>query len=235
MKPPQAQLEIVYQKCWNDGFGARGWKIAPSIDDPRVIASSTYVGLASPTCVLIHDIMDHHLCGLSIGGHRNEMVATLLHAMRNGLPVRKSIDMMIDEFLTSGYCGEEISEFLADDLLEFISPDTPSERVPLLLSNTLGEAAIRSRLLDHYYNLGLAGLAPALMHYENLGLSLSRRYELGVRLQLLLEEAEACVIQDDTSCATGILDIADEDCSLILSGADWRIIFSKAARDLTLL
>lgn len=222
MKTRAVQVEVVFQEYWNDGFGARGWKLASAISDPRVVASTAHVGLISPTCVLVHDIMDHYLCGLQIGGHRSEVVATMLHAMRNDLPVRKSINMMVDELCAVAYCGETLAEYIPEDMLGSMPSNTPSEQMSAVLTAGLERNRMRERLVDHYYALGLAGLTAALVHYEGLGLSLAKRYEVGIRLQKLFENAESHILRRDCDRTSGVLEVADNKCGLLLREIDWH-------------
>lgn len=220
---PAVYVTAVYRSCWDDGYGVRGWKIAPAVDDPRVIASAAHSGSVSPTCVLVHDIMDHHLCGLPIGGHRNEVIATLLHAMRNRLSVDTSIDMMVDEFLDTGYCGEEPRQFLPSDLVERLPSATPAHLISAVLADSFGMPQLRERITRHYYSIGIAGLSAALGAYERLGLSILARHQVGVRLQQLIEQAESHVERSDTAVATGVFSIADAACGLTLGNHCWRL------------
>lgn len=220
---PAVYVTAVYRACWNDGYGVRGWKIAPAIEDPRVIASAAHSSAVSATSVLVHDIMDHHLCGLPIGGHRNEVVATLLHAMRNGLSVDTSIDMMVSEFLDTGYCGEEPRQFLPKDLVERLPPSTSAHLISAVLADKLGMPQVRQRITRHYYAIGIAGLSAALGAYERLGLSILARHRVGLRLQRLIEQAESHLERGDKAVATGVIAIADAACSLSLGNRCWRL------------
>ena len=221
MTVANVQIVAEYREYWDDGFGARGWKIAPSIEDPRVIASVAHTGSISATCVLVHDMLDHHLCGLSIGGHRNEVVATMLHAMRNGLSVEKSIDMMVDEFVGTGYCGEMLTDFLPHDMMRLVPRRTPAGLVSAVLAGNLGAGNLRQRLTSHYYALGIAGLTSALAKYESRGLSFSARRRVGAGLQRLIEHAEAHILMQGCTTATGTFTISDNVCSLSLRDRQW--------------
>jgi hypothetical protein len=68
-------VAVTYRREWQDGFGARGWKLDIGIDDGYVIASTAYCGENIPTSILIHDIVDHHLCAFRLSGHRHEAMA----------------------------------------------------------------------------------------------------------------------------------------------------------------
>ena len=73
----EVRVPCLYRRTWQDGFGARGWKLAGTANDPEVIASTAATGERIPTSVFVHDILDHFLCGLGPSGHRNEAVALL--------------------------------------------------------------------------------------------------------------------------------------------------------------
>lgn len=66
------RIPVTYRHEWHDGFGARGWKLDYSLDDPYIIAATAETGNRIPTSVLVHDILDHYLCGLPLSGQRNE-------------------------------------------------------------------------------------------------------------------------------------------------------------------
>ena len=55
------QVPVTYKKVWDDGFGARGWKVNATIGDPAIIASTRETGLRINTSVFIHDILDHYM------------------------------------------------------------------------------------------------------------------------------------------------------------------------------
>ena len=80
----EVRVSCLYRRTWQDGFGARGWKLAGTANDPEVIASTAATGERIPTSVFVHDILDHFLCGLGPSGHRNEAVALLQLAARTG-------------------------------------------------------------------------------------------------------------------------------------------------------
>ena len=78
------QVPVTYKKVWDDGFGARGWKVDATIGDPAIIASTRETGLRINTSVFIHDILDHFLSGFGVSGHRSEAMALIQLSKRTG-------------------------------------------------------------------------------------------------------------------------------------------------------
>jgi hypothetical protein len=103
MFEPSVTVPISYCAEWMDGYGARGWKIDMTVDDPEIIASTSETGLHIPTSVLIHDILDHYLCGLPPSGHRNEAIALHQLALRTGADPLPDLAQMVDEDLIHGH------------------------------------------------------------------------------------------------------------------------------------
>ncbi|MCA1806103.1 MAG: hypothetical protein LC646_12430, partial [Xanthomonadaceae bacterium] len=121
MRDAMQSIPVSYRREWQDGFGARGWKLDVSIDEPSVIAATAEHGMRVPTSVLVHDILDHHLCGFGIGGHRNEAMALLQLAARTGADPRVDFRQIVDEDLMQGHCnGEPLLAFLPDDLVALV-------------------------------------------------------------------------------------------------------------------
>ena len=56
-------VPVTYKKVWDDGCGARGWKVNATIGDPEIIASTRETGRIINTSVFVHDILDHFLSG----------------------------------------------------------------------------------------------------------------------------------------------------------------------------
>ena len=59
-------LPVTYKKVWEDGFGARGWKVITTIGNPEIIASTREAGQRINTSVFIYDILDHVLSGFGV-------------------------------------------------------------------------------------------------------------------------------------------------------------------------
>lgn len=107
MPTPTIQVPVTYRREWQDGFGARGWKLDVSIGEPSVIAATAEHGTRIPTSVLMHDILDHHPCGFGIGGHRNETMEPMQLASRTGADPCVDFRQIVDEDLMHGHCNGE--------------------------------------------------------------------------------------------------------------------------------
>ena len=59
-------VAVTYKRQWDDGYGARGWKLDATIGDPAIIASTRETGEKIKTSVFVHDILDHLLSGFGI-------------------------------------------------------------------------------------------------------------------------------------------------------------------------
>jgi hypothetical protein len=78
------QVPVTYKKIWDDGFGARGWKLDATIGDPEIIASTRETGQRINTSVFIHDILDHFLSDFGVSGQRREAMALIQLSKRTG-------------------------------------------------------------------------------------------------------------------------------------------------------
>ncbi len=217
-----AVIDIQYRAEWDDGFGARGWKIESSIPDPRVIASTAFTGDVAETSVFVHDIVDHHLCGLSIGGHRSEAVAIFLHALRSGVPVEPSIRLMVDELLATAECGEELCTFLPADMLCKIDDPRADDRLVLeQLTSRYGKAQTCTRLVEHYYRIAAQGIPDALEAWSANGLENVRRPAIGRCLQRLIRDADAYVLREHISSIRGQATVGNTQCQITAGTKRW--------------
>lgn len=90
-------VPVTYKKVWDDGFGARGWKVNATIGDPEIIASTRETGWKINTSVFIHDILDHLLSGFGISGHRREAMALIQLAKRTGSDPGPEFEQLVRE------------------------------------------------------------------------------------------------------------------------------------------
>ncbi|WP_410352766.1 hypothetical protein [Thiohalophilus sp.] len=108
-----AQVRVTYKKEWDDGFGARGWKLNATIGDPVIIASTRETGQRIPTSVFVHDILDHFLSGFGVSGHRSEAMALRQLYRRTGSDPRPDYRQLVKEDLFYGMVnGEKLKTFL---------------------------------------------------------------------------------------------------------------------------
>ncbi len=213
-----AIVDIIYRSEWEDGFGARGWKLTSTIGDPRVIATTAFVGERSDTSVFVHDIVDHRLCGLGIGGHRNEAVAIFLHALRSSVSTHSSVALMVEELMLGGDCGEPLADFLPADLCPRDEPETRSNRMIMqTLIDGHGSSAVYERLIAHYRAIGSAGVLRALSSWASHGLGVNRRTAIGRCLQKIIQTAEEQVVAHGIELAQGRIHIDNDACTLTLN------------------
>ena len=187
----RVSVPMTYRTEWPDGFGARGWKLDAAIRDQKVIASTSYTGENIPTSVLVHDILDHYICGFGFSGHRNEAMAVTQLGLRTGSEIRSSYDLMVDDILRGDVEGESLDSFLSEELAKLLPSVelTPRERMQALLMK-FGMENTRISLLAHFYEIGLSGIPLAMTSWQRNGLEYSRHTTIGFCLQELLERAE---------------------------------------------
>lgn len=207
-------LPWVYERVWEDGYGARGWKLGGAVSDPEIIASTPASGERIPTSVFVHDMLDHALCGLGASGHRNEAVALIQLASRTGSDPAVDYAQMVDEDLLNGVVsGEPFRSFLPGDLETLLPPAMRNGRkIVACLEAQLGRDRLRKRLISHFFELGMAGADNARRRYLSHGLDYQRRGPLGLALQGLLEQADELVQRHDWVRSRGEVLISNERC-----------------------
>jgi hypothetical protein len=212
----EVRVPCLYRRTWQDGFGARGWKLASTAKDPEVIASTAATGERIPTSVFVHDILDHFLCGLGPSGHRNEAVALLQLAARTGADPTPDFAQMVDEDLLQGrVLGETFQQFLPQELTKTLPAGIrDGKSIVERLQEQLGPEVLRERLIAWFFELGKAGSSEARKHYASHGLDLGRRGPLGVALQRLLERADNRVRDTNLATAAGEIWITPRQCRI---------------------
>ncbi len=116
-------LGIHYRARWDDGYGARGWKLVANVADPEIIASTRETGAALPTSVLVHDALDHLVSGFASSGHRAEVMALAELARRTGCDPTPDYRQMIQEDLLNGQVvGERAAAFICAALRRQCTP-----------------------------------------------------------------------------------------------------------------
>ena len=221
MTTPLVKIPVTYKHRWDDDFGARGWKLDCSIQEPSVIAATAEAGQNIPTSVLIHDMLDHHLCGVDIGGHRNEAIALIQLAIRTGADPRLDYAQIVEEDLMHDHInGEPMASFLPEDLLELIPStlESPNKSISLL-RESLGDEVLRKRLIEHFFNLGQAAKQQAESAFRSTGLDYTQRTEMGLCLQKVLQYADKVVKETNTQVTHGIFRINQCQCGVELDQA----------------
>ena len=184
------QVPVTYKKVWDDGFGARGWKINATIGDPQIIASTRETGQRINTSVFIHDILDHFLSGFGVSGHRSEAMALIQLSKRTGSNPRSDYEQLTREDILNGIVnGEKFKDFLPTNLISMI-PDnsgmTDKEMIGYL-KEKIGEKHLIKYLVDNFFTLGAAGESHAAESWKSLGLDIHKPTKIGRALQTLLE------------------------------------------------
>ncbi|MFA5495405.1 MAG: hypothetical protein WC247_11550 [Porticoccaceae bacterium] len=219
MTEPGIAVPASYRREWLDGYGARGWKLDVSNCEPSVIAATAAHGIRIPTSVLVHDILDHHLCGFGIGGHRNEAMALLQLASRTGTDPRPDFRQIIDEDLMHGHCnGESLRSFLPDELVASIpvAADDDGKSLIDVLRVRLGDEALRALLVDHFMAIGRSAQAMVEARWRRLGLDYRRRDALGLALQRLVVRIDTRVCEADWEQAHGRFIIGNRRCTVVM-------------------
>lgn len=210
-------IPVSYRASWPDGLGARGWKLDANRDDPEIIAATSDASGAIPTSVLVHDALDHLLCGFAPSGHRAEAMALEQLARRTGSdPTPDYRQMAREDLLTAQVVGEPMVRFIGADLRHQLPPgaaDWDDRSVVNALRERLGDEALVELLVQRMAGLGRAGRPHALLSWRVTGFSYSRRTELGLRLQRLLERMDAWIETEALTEATGEICIGPGGCA----------------------
>lgn len=203
--PPQpVTVPVRYAESWQDGFGARGWKLDLPGQGADVIAATPYCGDRIPTSVFIHDIVDHHLCGFQLSGYLDEAGALIQLALRTGSDPVPDYQQMVDEDLLTGLCQH-------DDWVELLPPafETsvreyahPADGLALL-QQQFGEGTLRALLTAGFVHAGWQRSEQARRHWEQLGLQYSDRRDTALALQQLFEWMDTTVREHGWATASG--------------------------------
>lgn len=219
MVSPPINIAVSYRHEWNDGFGARGWKLDYGLDDPCVIAATAETGACIATSVLVHDILDHYLCGLPLSGHRNEAIALVQLAERTGSSPTPDFARMVDEDLLHGRVnGEPLREFLPEQLRAMVpAHEEDGRRLIALLRQTLGPEMLREQLVARFHELGEAGAPSARQQWRKLGLDYLRRSAMGMALQAIIGQADRERLERSEAWACGYFLVGNHSCALQLT------------------
>jgi len=207
---------VTYKKYWDDGFGARGWKVDATIGDPQIIASTRETGQRIKTSVFVHDILDHFLSGYGVSGHRSEAMALIQLSRRTGLSPEPDYKQIVEEDLLNGQVnGESMRSFLPSGLIALL-PDNENmkdKEIMAFLKNKLGVVALTDTLVDHFFALGKAGEEHAENNWMKLGLEHHEQKEIGDALQKLLVEIDGKAEEMNIEVTKGNITIDRENVS----------------------
>lgn len=213
---------LHYRAQWDDAFGARGWKLDGTEADPEVIAATPYPGEVIPTSVLIHDFLDHRLCGLTLSDYVDEAIALIQLARRTGSDPTPDYVRMVDDDLLNGLAGARtLRRLLPEDAAASIA-DEPSPREAVTrLRDELGPGVVRTLLLAGFAREGWAGDESARAAFRaNTGRDPADRPALGRALQEVFVEADDYVQQRAWESARGHFEIAPEGVALIIEAPE---------------
>lgn len=212
-------IPVTYRACWNDGFGARGWKLDAALDDPEIIASTRDTGLRVPTSVFVHDVFDHLLAGFAPSGHRAEAMALAQLAERTGADPTPDYRQMVEEDVLAGrVLGEDFRSLLPPELLTRLPKDLAlSGRDAMArLRDSVGDMALTGCLVNRFFELGRSGLGHASESCKKLGLDPSNRRALGLALQRVLEMCDSAVEASGAACLSAVVRISPDACGMFL-------------------
>ena len=204
------QVPVTYKKVWDDGFGARGWKVNATIGDPEIIASTRETGQRINTSVFIHDILDHFLSGFGVSGHRSEAMALIQLSKRTGSDPGSDYEQMVREDILNGRVnGESLLDFLPADLYDLVpESSTMTDRETIaFLSEQIGEETLIESLVDNFFRLGKKGEKHAGDSWKTLGLDTHKRTEIGLALQTLLGAVDQTVEELEVDELHGMISI----------------------------
>jgi len=224
-KPQPLAIPVTYRHEWQDGFGARGWKLDCALDDPNVIAATAETGCQINTSVLIHDMLDHYISGFPLSGHRFEAMALIQLAGRTESDPRPDFKQMVDEDLLRGRTsGEQLRSFLPANLVRLLPENLISgKEIISFLSQRLGQKELRLVLVDHFFELGRQGIPLALINWEHQELDYKKRRAIGLCLQKLLTWGDRIVIENKYHHAGGEFRISNHNCELLIKKPDEHI------------
>lgn len=199
------EIPVTYMDSWNDGFGARGWKLDATINDPVIIASTRETGQCIPTSVFVHDVLDHFLSGFGVSGHRSEAMALRQLSLRTGSDPSSDYLQLINEDILCGMVnGETMSDFLPESLQislpvsrqaraaqDAVVDHHAEEVLPgsaqiECLAGIHGQEKLAEMLLQHFHEMGRDGEQHAVASWKLAGLEHELQTETGLALQKLL-------------------------------------------------
>ena len=194
-------IPVTYMKTWNDGFGARGWKLDVTIGDTKIIASTRETGLKINTSVFVHDILDHFLSGFSVSGHRSEAMALRQLSKRTGSDPSPDYEQMVTEDIIEGVVnGESLISFIPKELGKRLPENINDNEIIRYLEKNLSRKRLVEIFTRHFFKLGEDGDTHAEQSWKLLGLNPEKRTEIGEAIQKSLkyidEKVEALEIDE---------------------------------------
>lgn len=213
LRAPSATVRVPvrYRESWEDGFGARGWKLALPELGEDVIAATPHAGERIPTSVFVHDIVDHHLCGFALSGYLDEAGALMQLALRTGSDPVEDFRQMIDEDLLPGRpVADDWPTLLPSGLQPSRESGTEAGSGHLAsLERQLGTGALRALLTAGFVQAGYRRMQVARVNWEGCGLERERRAAIGLALQRLFERVDQRMRDTRVQTAEGWFEITN--------------------------
>ena len=218
LEPTRVIVGARYQRVWDDGFGARGWKLECALDDPWIIASTRETGGAIPTSVFVHDILDHLLSGFAPSGHRAEAMALVQLGDRTGSDIDPDFEQLAREDLLAGRVnGEPLAHFLGPELMSMAGSHPRDPRAVVDdLRRCLGTRELVRRIAARFRTVGMVGRPHARRSWARLCLPYAERTRLGLTLQRLLVQADSHAESASLVQADARIDVTPGECTLEL-------------------
>ena len=217
------QIALTYKRVWDDGFGARGWKVDATIGDPEIIASTRETGQQIKTSVFVHDILDHFLSGFGVSGHRSEAMALIQLSKRTGSTPSADYEQLVREDILNGRVnGDRLIDFLPAGLRSLLTDraSLTDRETMVFLREQLGEKRLVEILVERFYQLGRAGETHADKRWEQLGLETKKRNAIGLALQVLLEVIDRSVEEAGIEELQGEITINNDFAAFMVSDAN---------------
>lgn len=191
-------VPALYAEQWDDGFGARGWKLDLPDLGADVIAATPYTGERIPTSVFVHDLVDHHLCGFRLSGYLDEAGALVQLAQRTGSDPVADFQQIVDEDLLPGLVsGLDWSDLLPAPLAAQIDPSADPKASLQDLRRKLGDGLLRALFTAGFVHEGWLRRDTAQATWTAHGLDYAARARIALALQELFEwmdaQVQACV------------------------------------------
>ncbi len=209
--PQPVTVPAIYAEHWNDGFGARGWKLDVPGVGADVIAATPYTGERIPTSVFVHDLVDHHLCGFRLSGYLDEAGALIQLAQRTGSDPVADFQQIIDEDLLPGaVAGSDWKDLLPASLIAAIDPASDAKSALQTLRRNLGDGLLRALFTAGFVRQGWLQKEAARAAWTARGLDYAGRARIALALQELFEWMDATVQSRAWPHARGDLTIGND-------------------------
>ena len=217
------EMAASYEKVWDDGFGARGWKLNATLGDPEIIASTRQTGQRLNTSVFVHDILDHFLSGFGVSGHRSEAMALVQLSRRTSSDPRPDFMQIINEDIMNGRVnGETLRDFLPGELLSLLPSDEELTEKEIIsqLKEAMGKEALVKVLVDHFFKLGEEGKKHAAESWKKLGLDHDNTASIGMAIQQLLEQVDSEAEASGINKFDASIVLNNKECTFIIKTDD---------------